>query len=66
MANTKLPSKRGKMIRIEGFGKNVSQLPLCIDEFHRNISFLNMVSQEVVSHFDVFDSHEKLGFRLGI
>jgi hypothetical protein len=66
MTNTKLPSQRGKMRRIEGFGENVSQLPLCIDEFHRNISFLNMVSQEVVSHFDVFESHGKLGFGLGI
>jgi hypothetical protein len=44
------------MRRIEGFGENASQLPLCIDDFHHNISFLNMVSQEVVPHFDVFCS----------
>jgi hypothetical protein len=61
MANTKLlpslpPTQRSKMRRIERFGENIIQLPLCIDEFHHNISFLNMVSQEVVSHFDVFDS----------
>jgi hypothetical protein len=50
------PPQRSKMRRIEGFGENVSQLPLCIDDFHHNISFLNMVSQEVVPHFDVFCS----------
>jgi hypothetical protein len=44
------------MRRIEGFGENVSKLPLCIDEFYHNISFLNMVSQEVASDFDVFGS----------
>jgi hypothetical protein len=59
MANTKLPLQRSKMRRIEWFGENVSQLPLCIDEYHHNISFLNMVSQEVVSHFDVFGSPVK-------
>jgi hypothetical protein len=59
MANTKLPLQRSKMRRIEGFGENVSQLPLCIDEYHHNISFLNMVSQEVVSHYDVFGSPVK-------
>jgi hypothetical protein len=56
MANTKLPPQRSKMRRIKGFGENVSKLPLCIDEFYHNISFLNMVSQEVVSDFDVFGS----------
>jgi hypothetical protein len=55
MANIKLPPQRSKTRRVEGFGENVSQLPLCIDEFHHNNSFLYMVSQEVVSHFDVFD-----------
>jgi hypothetical protein len=56
MANTKLPPQRSNTRRIEGFDENVSQLPFCIDEFHHNISFLNMVSQEVVSHIDVFGS----------
>jgi hypothetical protein len=56
MANTKLPLQRSKMRRIKRFGENVSQLPLCIDEYHHNISFLNMVSQEVVSYYDVFGS----------
>jgi hypothetical protein len=50
LANTKLPPpQRSKTRKIEGFGENVSQLPLCV-------SFLNMVSQEVVSHFNVFGS----------
>jgi hypothetical protein len=56
MANTKLPPQKSKMRRIEGFGENVSQLPLCVNELHLYVSLLNMVSQEVVSHFDVFGS----------
>jgi hypothetical protein len=56
MANTKLPSQRSKTRKIEGFGENVSQLPLCINELHLYISILNMASQDVVSHFDVFGS----------
>jgi hypothetical protein len=56
MVNTKLPSQGSKTRRIEGFDENVSQLSLCVNELHLYISFLNMVSQEVVSHFDVFDS----------
>jgi hypothetical protein len=56
MANTKLPPQRSKTRRIEGFGENVSQLPLCVNELHLYISFLNMVSQEVMSQFDVFGS----------
>jgi hypothetical protein len=42
------------MRRIEGFGENVSQLPLCVNNLY--LSLLNMVSQKVVSHFDVFGS----------
>jgi hypothetical protein len=56
MANTKLPPQRSKMRRIEGFGENVNQLPLCVNELHLYVSLLNMVSQEVVSHFNVFGS----------
>jgi hypothetical protein len=56
MANAKLPSQRSKTRRIEGFGEYVSQLPLCVNELHLYISLLNMVSQEVVSHFNVFGS----------
>jgi hypothetical protein len=56
MANTKLSPQRSKMRRIKRFGENVSHLPLCVNELHLYISLLNMVSQEVVSHFDVFGS----------
>jgi hypothetical protein len=56
MTNTKLPSQRRKMRRIEGFDENVKQLPLCVNELYLDISFLNKVSQKVVSHFDVFVS----------
>jgi hypothetical protein len=56
MANTKHPPQRSKMRRIEGFGENIGQLPLCINKHHLYLSFLNMVSQKVVSHFDVFGS----------
>jgi hypothetical protein len=44
------------MSRIKGFGENVSQLSLCIIVLHHYVSFLNTVSQEVVSHFYVFGS----------
>jgi hypothetical protein len=44
------------MRRIDGFGKNVGQLPLCVNKLHLYISLLNMVSQKVVSHFDAFSS----------
>jgi hypothetical protein len=67
MANTKIPSQRSKTSRIKGFDENVSQLPLCINVFHDYVSFLNMVSQEVVSYFYVCSlSLGKLGFELGI
>jgi hypothetical protein len=56
MANTKLPPQRSKTIRIEGFGENDNQLPLYVNELHLYISLINMVSQEVVSHFNVFGS----------
>jgi hypothetical protein len=56
LTNTKFPPQRSKMSRIKGFGENVSQLPLCTNVLHHYVSFLNMVSQEVVSHFYVFGS----------
>jgi hypothetical protein len=68
-ANHKLPLKpshrdgkhqaspqRSKMRRIEGFGENISQLSLCVNKRCLYLSLLNMVSQKVVSHFDVFGS----------
>jgi hypothetical protein len=66
MTNTKFPLQRRKMSHIKGFGEDISQLPLCINAFHHYIFLLNMVSQEVVSHFYVFHSYEKLGFELGM
>jgi hypothetical protein len=56
MANTMLPPQRIKMRRIEGFGENIGQLPLCVNKFHLYLSLFNMISQKVVSHFDVFCS----------
>jgi hypothetical protein len=44
------------MRRIEGFGENVDQLPLCVNKLHLYLSLLNMVSKKVVSHFNVFGS----------
>jgi hypothetical protein len=53
MENTKSPPPPES---IKWFGKNVSQLSLRVIVFHHYVSFLNMVSQEVVSRFDVFHS----------
>jgi hypothetical protein len=39
MVNTKLPLQRSKTRRIEGFGENVSQLALYVNELHLYISF---------------------------
>jgi hypothetical protein len=50
------PPQRSKRRRIKRFGENISQLPLCGNKLHLYLSFLNMVSQKVVSHFDVFVS----------
>jgi hypothetical protein len=44
------------MRRIEGFAENVGQLSLFVNKFHLYLSLLNMVSQKVVSYFDVFGS----------
>jgi hypothetical protein len=56
MANTKLPPQRSKTRRIKGFGKNISQLSLYVNKLHLYLSLLNMVSQKVASHFNVFGS----------
>jgi hypothetical protein len=61
MTNTKLPPQRSKTRRIEGFGENVDQLPLCVNKLHLYLSLLNKVSQKVVSHFDVFALPWKIG-----
>jgi hypothetical protein len=44
------------MRRIEGSDKNVDHLPLYVNKLHLYLSLLNMVSQKVVSHFNVFGS----------
>jgi hypothetical protein len=49
IANTNSPPQISKSRRIKGFGENVSQLPLCVYVSHLNISFLNVISQKVVS-----------------
>jgi hypothetical protein len=56
MVNTNFPLQSSKERSINGFGEDVSQLSLGIDVSHLNISLLNVISQEVVSHFDVFGS----------
>jgi hypothetical protein len=56
MSNTKFPSQSSKARSIKEFGENISQLSLCVTVSHLDISLFHMISQEVVSHFDVFHS----------
>jgi hypothetical protein len=56
MANTNFPPQSSKVRSINGFGENISQLSLCVNVSHLDISLFNMISQEVVSHFEVFHS----------
>jgi hypothetical protein len=53
MANTNVPLQISKARRIKGFGKDIGQLSLGVYVPHLNISFLYMVSQEVVSPLKV-------------
>ena len=55
VANTKLTTKGSKTRSIKRFGENISKLFLGFNSPHLNLSLLNIVSQEVVSHLDVFD-----------
>jgi hypothetical protein len=48
MANTNFPPQISKSRRIKGFGKDIGQLSLGVYVSHLYISFLNMISQEVV------------------
>jgi hypothetical protein len=50
------PPAKKQIRRMKGFGENVSQLPLCVNELHLYIFLFNMFSQEVVSNFNVFGS----------
>jgi hypothetical protein len=56
MANTNFPPQSSKARRVKGFGEDVSQLSLCIDISHLNISLFYMISQEVVSPLKVSHS----------
>jgi hypothetical protein len=56
MANTNFVPQISKTRSIEGFGEDISQLSHGIDVSHLNISFLNVISQEVVSPLMVFHS----------
>jgi hypothetical protein len=53
MENTNSPSQSSKARSIKGFGENISQLSLCVNVYHLDISLFHMISQEVVSHFKV-------------
>jgi hypothetical protein len=41
------------MSHIKGFGENISQLSLCVNVSHFDISLFHMISEEVVSHFEM-------------
>jgi hypothetical protein len=56
MANTNFPSQSCKARSIKGFGEYISQLSLCVNVSHLDISLFHMISQEVVSHFEVLHS----------
>jgi hypothetical protein len=57
MANTNpSPSQGSKARSIKGFGENISELSLCINVSHLDVSLFNMVSQEVVSPLKVSHS----------
>jgi hypothetical protein len=56
MANTNFPHQINKVRRIDEFGENISQLSLCINISHLDVSLFNMVSQEMVSPLKVSNS----------
>jgi hypothetical protein len=55
MANI-TPLQINKLRSIMRFGENISQLSLCINVSHINVSLLNMISKEVVSSLKVSHS----------
>jgi hypothetical protein len=59
MVNTKFPPQSSKARSINEFSENISQLSLCVNISHLDISFFHMISQEVVSQFEVFYSFMK-------
>jgi hypothetical protein len=56
MANTNFPPQSIKVRSIKGFDKNINQLSLCANISHLDISLHHMISQEVMSQFEVFHS----------
>jgi hypothetical protein len=50
------PLQSSKARSIKEFGENISQLSICVNVSHLDISLFHMISQEVVSHFKVFHS----------
>jgi hypothetical protein len=68
MANTNFPPQICKSRRIKGFDENVSQLHLSVYVSHLNVSFLNVISQEVVSSLNLSHFFMKdwiFGYRYG-
>ena len=61
MANAKLTTKGSKTRSIKRFGENVNKLFLGLNSPHHNLSILNIVSQEKVSHLNVFDLNMDAG-----
>jgi hypothetical protein len=56
MANTNFHLQSSNARSIKGFGENISQLSLYVNISHLDISLFHMISQEVVSHFEMFHS----------
>jgi hypothetical protein len=56
MANINFPPQSTKARSIKRFVENISQLSLYINVSDLDISLFHMISQEVVSHFEVFHS----------
>jgi hypothetical protein len=66
MTNTNFPLQSSKARNIKGFDENISQLSLCINVSHLDVSLFNMVSQKVVSPLKVSHSFVEdwvLGYR---
>jgi hypothetical protein len=56
MANTNFSSQISKARSIKGFGEDIGQLSLGVYVSHLNISFVYVISQEVVSPLKVSHS----------
>jgi hypothetical protein len=47
------PPQISKLRRIKGFGEDIGQLSLSVYISHLNVSFLNVISQKVVSSINI-------------